>query len=126
MVGKGMANLVRRAIARATGVSPDAIDEAEVGDALARYQTHYAAHLGRATRSFPGMREGLERLAAMGFPLAVVTNKATRFVRPHLAHAGIEHFFRVIIGGDDLPTRKPDPGPLLHVAALLGVRPVAC
>ena len=32
------------------------------------------------------------------------------------AHAGIEHYFRVVIGGDDLPTKKPDPGPLLHAA----------
>ena len=69
------------------------------------------------------MVEGLERLRAMGFPLAVVTNKATRFVRPHLAKAGIEGFFSLLIGGDDLPTKKPDPGPLLHAARALGVPP---
>ena len=123
MIGKGMANLVRRALARATGISPEAVDDAEVKDALGRYQTHYAAHLGRETRSFPGMVEGLERLRAMGFPLAVVTNKATRFVRPHLAKSGIEGFFSLLIGGDDLPTKKPDPGPLLHAARALGVPP---
>ena len=59
----------------------------------------------------------------MGIPLAVITNKATRFVRPHLVAAGIERFFSVVIGGDDLPTKKPDPGPLRHVAALLGIPP---
>ena len=123
MIGKGIANLVRRSLALATGVSPDAIEDAELGDALARYQAHYAARLGHGTLAFPGMREGLERLRAMGIPLAVITNKSTRFVRPHLAHAGIEHFFRVVIGGDDLPTKKPDPGPLEHAAALLGVAP---
>jgi len=123
MVGKGMANLVRRALAVATGVSPEAVDDAEVRDALGRYQAHYAAHLGRETRSFPGMSEGLERLRAMGFPLAVVTNKATRFVRPHLAQAGIERHFSLVIGGDDLPTKKPEPGPLLHAARAFGVAP---
>jgi phosphoglycolate phosphatase len=123
MIGKGMANLVRRALARATGISPEAVDDVEVKDALGRYQAHYAAHLGRETRSFPGMTEGLERLHAMGFPLAVVTNKATRFVRPHLVQAGIERYFSLLIGGDDLPTKKPDPGPLLHAARALGVPP---
>jgi phosphoglycolate phosphatase len=123
MVGKGMANLVRRALAVATGVSSEAVDDAEVKDALGRYQAHYAAHLGRETRSFPGMKEGLLRLRAMGFPLAVVTNKATRFVRPHLAQAGIEQCFSLVIGGDDLPTKKPEPGPLLHAANVLGVAP---
>ena len=123
LVGKGMPNLVRRALALATNVSPAAIEEAELADALARYQAHYAMRLGRETRPFPGMVEGLERVRAMGFPLAVVTNKATRFVRPHLAEAGIERYFAVVIGGDDLPTRKPDPGPLLHVASAFGVPP---
>jgi phosphoglycolate phosphatase len=69
------------------------------------------------------MVEGLTQLAAMGIPLAVITNKATRFVRPHLAQAGIERFFAVVLGGDDLPTKKPDPGPLLHVAKLFGIPP---
>ena len=123
MIGKGMANLVRRALALATDVSPEAVDDGEVKDALVRYQAHYASRLGRETRLFPGMVEGLARLAAMGIPLAVITNKATRFVRPHLAQAGIERFFAVVIGGDDLPTKKPDPGPLLHAAAVFGIPP---
>jgi phosphoglycolate phosphatase len=123
LIGKGMANLVRRALALATGVSPEAIDDDEVKDALARYQAHYAARLGRETRPFPGLVDGLERLAAMGFPLAIITNKATRFVRPHLAQAGIERYFAVVIGGDDLPTKKPEPGPLLHAAAAFGIAP---
>jgi phosphoglycolate phosphatase len=123
MIGKGMAELVRRALGRATGVSPAAVDEAELADALARYQGHYAARLGHATLPFPGMIEGLERLAGMGFPLAIVTNKATRFVRPHLERAGIARFFSVVVGGDDLPAKKPHPAPLLHVAERFGVPP---
>jgi phosphoglycolate phosphatase len=123
MIGKGMPTLVRRALARVTGTTPAAIDDAEVADALARYQAHYAARLGHGTKPFPGMEEGLARLAAAGFPLAVVTNKATRFVRPHLERAGIDHYFAAIVGGDDLPAKKPDPAQLLHVAALFGVAP---
>jgi phosphoglycolate phosphatase len=123
LVGKGIANLVRRALARASGVSPLAIDDAEAEDALVRYQVHYAALLGRETKIFPGMVEGLDRLVAMGFPLAVVTNKATRFVHPHLEQAGIARYFTMIVGGDDLPAKKPDPAQLLHVAAAFGVPP---
>jgi len=123
MIGKGMANLVRRALALSTAVSPEAVDDAEVSDALARYQAHYAARLGRETKPYPGMIEGLLRLSAMGFPLAVITNKASRFVRPHLVQAGIERFFALVVGGDDLPTRKPHPGPLLHTAATFGIVP---
>ena len=123
MVGKGMGNLVRRALAQARGVAPAAIDDATIDAALIRYQERYAAILGRETRAYPGMREGLARLKAMGLPLAIVTNKAARFVRPHLEHAGIAHYFGLVVGGDTLATRKPDPEPLLHVAAAFGVQP---
>lgn len=123
MVGKGMANLIRRALAASRGVAPEDIDDAEALRALADYQAHYHAILGQHTRMFDGVREGLARLAAMDLPLAVVTNKASRFVRPHLVQAGIEHYFRVVIGADDLPTKKPHPGPLLHVAAAFDVEP---
>ena len=53
----------------------------------------------------------------------MITNKASRFVRPHLAQAGIESYFRLVIGGDDLPVKKPHPGPLLHAAREFGVEP---
>jgi phosphoglycolate phosphatase len=122
-VGKGMPNLLRRALAATRGVAPVAVGDAELADVLPRYQTHYAAILGRETVPYPGVVAGLERMAAMGLPLAVITNKATRFVRPHLALAGIEPFFRVVIGGDDLPLKKPHPAALLHAARALGVEP---
>ncbi len=123
MVGKGMANLVARALAAARGVPVAAIDAATRDAALVRYQAHYAAILGRGTLPFPEMVEGLVALRAMGFPLAVVTNKASRFVAPHLDHAGIAQHFALVIGGDTLPTRKPEPGPLLHVAEFFGIPP---
>ena len=123
MVGKGMANLVQRALARASGVPAAAIDDATLRAALARYQERYAAILGRETTPYPGIAEGLARLSAMGFALAIVTNKAARFVEPHLVHAGIAQYFALVVGGDTLPTRKPAAGPLLHVAAAFGVPP---
>jgi phosphoglycolate phosphatase len=123
LVGKGMAHLLQRALALARGVPADAIGDAALADALPRYQRHYAAVLGRETLPFPGMGEGLRRLRAMGFPLAIVTNKAARFVRPHLERAGIADSFALVIGGDTLPTRKPAAGPLLHVAAAFGIAP---
>ena len=83
-----------RAGARRPTYRPRRSTTVEVKDALGRYQAHYASRLGHETRLFPGMVEGLARLAAMGIPLAVITNKATRFVRPHLVAAGIERLLR--------------------------------
>jgi phosphoglycolate phosphatase len=118
-----MANLVRRAIALSTGSVPESLGDTAMTAALARYQALYAEQLGRATTPFPGLVDCLDRLRREGFALAIITNKATRFVRPHLEHAGIADRFDLVIGGDDLPAKKPDAGPLLHVAAAFRIAP---
>jgi phosphoglycolate phosphatase len=123
LIGKGMPNLVRRSLALARDEPPAAITDAVIADALPRLQAHYGTRLGRETEIFAGVIEGLDRLRAMGFPLAVVTNKAARFVQPHLDLAGIGDYFALLVGGDTLPTRKPAPGPLLHAAAHFGIPP---
>jgi phosphoglycolate phosphatase len=123
LIGKGIPNLLRHALALTRGIPADAVDDDTLADALTRYPRHYTAVLGRETQPYPGMREGLDRLSAMGFPLAIITNKAERFIAPHLEHAGIAGAFALTIGGDSLPTRKPAAGPLLHVAAAFGIPP---
>jgi phosphoglycolate phosphatase len=120
LIGKGIANLVARAVTESRGVAPDA---GELDWLLSRYQRLYEETLGHHTVLFDGVVEGLERLRTAGFRLAVVTNKATRFVAPHLERAGIGHLFDTIVGGDDAPAKKPDPAPLRLAAARLGVAP---
>jgi phosphoglycolate phosphatase len=119
-IGKGIEDLIGKALTRARGVPPR---EGEVIALLPLYQQGYTSVLGRQTQLFPGVSRGLERMRAAGFKLAVITNKATRFVRPHLEHAGIAHYFEVVIGGDDVIAKKPGAEPLLLAAAWLGVSP---
>ena len=44
--------------------------------------------------------------------MAIVTNKPRQFVQPILRHLAIYHFLSLVVTGDDLPTKKPDPQPL--------------
>jgi len=118
LVGKGMASLVRKAMLRARGRAPD---DTELAALLPRYQGHYESVLGRETEAFPGLLETLVRLQDQGFRMAIVTNKASRFVRPHLDKAGILKFFDAIVGGDDAHAKKPDPAPIVMAAQRLGV-----
>jgi phosphoglycolate phosphatase len=120
MVGKGVADLLAKALTRARGAPPR---DGEVADLLPRYGQNYASILGRQTQLFPGVVAGLDRMRDAGFALAVITNKTTRFVQPHLAHAGIAGYFATVVGGDDAAAKKPDAAPLLLAAARLGVAP---
>jgi phosphoglycolate phosphatase len=119
-VGKGMANLVQRALHAAQRREPG---ETELGQAIALYEDCYESILGRDSLPYPGVRAGLDRFRAMNFKLACVTNKANRFTVPLLAHTHFSHYFDLIISGDDLSRKKPDPLPLQHVASVFGVQP---
>jgi phosphoglycolate phosphatase len=119
LVGKGMPNLLQRALALCGADH----DERATLALLPRYQAIYGALLGRQTRLYPDVVAGLACMRDAGFALAVVTNKATRFVRPHLDRAEIADYFDVVIGGDDAARKKPDAAPLLLAAERLGVAP---
>ena len=120
MVGKGVADLLAKALTRARGAPPR---DGEVAEVLPRFGEGYASILGRQTQLYPGVVDGLDRMREAGFALAVITNKATRFVQPHLAHAGIAGYFDTVVGGDDAVAKKPDAAPLLLAAARLMVTP---
>jgi phosphoglycolate phosphatase len=120
LVGKGMPNLLARALALAG--APPRRDDA-VAELLPRYQTIYGELLGRETVLFPGVAAALTQLRADGYKLAVITNKASRFVQPHLMAAGIDQFFSVVVGADDAERKKPDAAPMHLAARRLGVTP---
>jgi phosphoglycolate phosphatase len=53
--------------------------------------------------------------------LACVTNKEARHAQQVLQANGLADAFELLIGGDTLPVKKPDPGVLQHVARHFGV-----
>ena len=53
----------------------------------------------------------------------MVTNKPIRFVPKILLSFGWQDIFSEVLGGDSLPSKKPDPAPLLHVCKALNVNP---
>lgn len=119
-VGKGMANLVKQALIAAGGRAPQ---EEEARAALALYQECYAGILSRATVPYPGVLSALQAFQAARMPLAVITNKATRFTVSLLAQQRLEGFFDLVVCGDTLAQRKPHPLPLLHAAEHFGIAP---
>lgn len=115
-VGKGIADLVRRCLTEDAAASAD-----EIEAALPVFRRHYAELNGRSTRIYPGVPETLVALRARGLRLAVVTNKAEAFTLPLLAAMGLAEHFEVVVSGDTLAVRKPDPAVLHHACTLLGV-----
>ncbi|MDO4635929.1 MAG: phosphoglycolate phosphatase [Lautropia sp.] len=113
-VGKGADRLIARMLASA-GQPADLASEL-FARARQIFYAHYRHCNGKAARLYPGVASGLKRMADLGLPMACVTNKPQEFVQPLLLHFHLRQYFDFFIGGDTLPVRKPDPGPLLEAA----------
>ncbi len=121
-VGNGVERLVRRALVGQLEGEPD---DAEFERAYPMFLELYAQNTSQRSLLYPGIREGLDYLKAEGYRLGCVTNKAAQFTLPLLRDLGIHDDFEIIIAGDALAKKKPDPLPLLHAAEQLGVAPAA-
>jgi phosphoglycolate phosphatase len=113
-VGKGSEHLIRRTLQHVGA------DAARYEHAWALYQRHYERVNGEHADVFPGVVEGLGRLAAQGLALACLTNKPTAFALALLRAKALDGYFRVVFGGDAFERRKPDPLPLLKACEALG------
>ena len=116
-IGQGSEHLIRSTLAH---VGAEAERYAE---AWALYQRHYERLNGQHSEVFPGVIEGLQRLRALGLPMACLTNKPAAPARELLASKGLAIYFDRVFGGDDFERKKPDPLPLIKTCEALGVKP---
>ena len=121
-VGKGSEHLIRSVLAPRfeTDHAQERFDEA-----LAIYQEEYAKINGTHTRLYPDVEAGLKAMRDAGLKLACVTNKPRRFAVELLTQYGLIGYFSLVIGGDTLAKKKPDPLPMLTACAELQVAPQA-
>ncbi len=117
MIGHGARALVRKGLA-ATGVVTDQIVE----QAFARFLAIYGEAICTETRPFEGAADMLDDLAARGVKTALCTNKPEALTHDLLAGLGWSDRFAAVVGGDTLPVRKPDPGPLREAITRAGGR----
>jgi phosphoglycolate phosphatase len=126
MVGKGSEHLIQSVLQRQKPLKDPKAEppsEAELKQAWLIYQAHYQRVNGQASAVFPGVMAGLQGLAAMGLPMACLTNKPRDLAQKLLQQKGLSKFFQVVFGGDSFEKKKPDPLPLLKTCEFLGYLP---
>ncbi|MCU0866461.1 MAG: HAD-IA family hydrolase [Planctomycetes bacterium] len=122
LIGDGARTLLARALhERLAANGPER--EHQLDQAFASYLEHHAAQCTATAQLYPGVRTFLTERRAAGHPLAVVTNKPERFALPLVAHLGLHDLLPVVIGGDTLPQKKPDPAPIRLALQRLGTPP---
>jgi phosphoglycolate phosphatase len=116
-VGDGVRVLLERVLA-AVGAPGVLLDEV-----VTRFVEAYREVLLETTRLYPGVLDTLDAAARRAVRLAVVTNKPHAFARAILEGLEILDRFSVVVGGDSLPVRKPDPTPIRHALEACGASP---
>ena len=114
MVGDGAATLIERGFA-ACGKS-QLVDRSS----LPRFLSIYAKHATDTTRLYRGAAEVLDTFADAGVRQGICTNKPEQVARQVMNGLDISRYFDVVVGGDTVPRKKPDPLPLQHALAGLG------
>lgn len=112
-VGDGLPALIRRALNCVEGrpLEAEIPDREAYQEALRVAREAYLAEPSVETIIYPGVRETLSFLEGRA-SLGVVTNKPYEVTVRVLEALDLRKSFGVVVGGDSLPARKPDPAPL--------------
>jgi phosphoglycolate phosphatase len=121
-VGNGVERLVKRALINQLDGEPD---EVLFARALPVFEALYRENTSKRSCLYRGVKEALDFLQTTGVRIGCVTNKASQFTLPLLQDLGIRDYFEIVICGDMVERKKPDPMPLLQAAEQLETEPQA-
>lgn len=93
---------------------------------LAEFRSRYLDIVTPTSALFDGVAEGLERLHAQGYRLAICSNKPQNLCEQVLIDTGIDHLFTTVVGGSPGVPPKPAPDLLEGTLYSLGLSADDC
>jgi phosphoglycolate phosphatase len=119
-IGNGLERLVKRALTNNMNGEPE---DTLFAKAYPLFMQNYTENSCHETRLYEGVETALNYLNGNDFKLGCVTNKMEVFTHRILRKLDIYDAFGIIISGDTLPRKKPDPLPLKHAAKYFNASP---
>ena len=116
-IGHGVTQLVHRCLTRSFDQTAE---PALAKTGLAFFRQMYLETGFTSTRLLPGAGKLLDSLALAGFRIGLVTNKDQTPTTAVLKVMHLDQIFDLVVCGDTLAVRKPDPAPLKHALGSLG------
>ncbi|RCW92369.1 phosphoglycolate phosphatase [Winogradskyella arenosi] len=117
-IGNGAQPLVQRALE--ASFPKDDLTESLFEDAFTRYLEAYKSITCKDTFMYPGVLDTLNYLDQKGYSMVICTNKPYAYIAPILEALEIKSFFKLWVGEDSLPEKKPSAMPLLHLTEAMG------
>ena len=117
-LGDGATKLVERAL---TGDAEGKPEPELFGHGYKLFTRLYSEGLCVRSALYPHVESVLDQLKGAGFDLACLTNKPEAFTLPMLRTLELDRYFDLVVAGDTLARKKPDPMPLYHICRELDV-----
>jgi phosphoglycolate phosphatase len=122
-IGHGTHTLLVSALADAMQTSTASIHAWDgLSHASVVFNDFYQQRCGTRSYLYPHVRSVLTELAEKGVRLGVVTNKEGRFTQTVLKAHAMQDTFDIVISGDTLPVKKPNPAGIQHCLDRFGVK----
>jgi len=122
LVSNGGKALIEFGFGDAIGVDNIPSVEVLVKEFLADYKNFVA----NDSFVYQGMTEVLEYCEGNNLKWGVITNKPLHLAKDLLEGLGLLDRCAILLGGDSLPVKKPDPVPMLHTCMVLSLAPSEC
>lgn len=116
-IGDGATTLIKRCL---TGRIDGAPEPALLATAQALFFEYYA-QIVTESQPYPNVVAGLIAIKNAGLRTACVTNKPSSFTLPLLQKYDLLRYFDLVVSGDTLPRKKPEPDQILYVCEQFGV-----
>jgi pyrophosphatase PpaX len=97
--------------------------EEEAQQMILTYREFQRTHHDEMLREFEGVGETLALLKGRGHPMALVTSKGNDLAQRALTWLHLTRHIDVVVGMESTERHKPEPEPVLHALAELGVEP---
>lgn len=90
------------------------------------FLSDYKLHVANDSFVYDGMMECIEFCESNKLKWGVITNKPLHLAKDLLEGLGLLGRCAILLGGDSLPVKKPDPVPMLHSCMVLSLAPSEC
>lgn len=115
-IGEGAMVLIKRCLTGSVDVETAA--ELLAADLLAQAQTQFFdfyAQIVAESKPYPQVEAALQAIKQTGVKMACITNKPAAFTMPLLEKSGLLPYFDLVVSGDTLPKKKPEPEQIFYV-----------
>jgi phosphoglycolate phosphatase len=102
------------------------IDGAQTSALIQEFLDIYQQQVCNDSYLYAGMPETLELCEAHQVKWGIITNKPLHLAKQLIEGLGLLERCAILLGGDSLPVKKPDPVPLLHSSMVLNLAPSQC